>query len=257
MLTLRIARQNCKIKGDKQASFAYVDLKQAFDTVSRPLTYRILRAKGVPEKIVRMVEELYRGHAFKVKRDGQTAERETATTRGLKQGCPLSPTLFNLVIEHVLAQAEMGAGLKFESGKNAKKWKEAKANTPQDARSLTHLLFADDIVLCAKTKNGLQNALNSLNTTFEKCGLVRNKKKTKWQCDGKAPGKIIIDNQEIERVEEFTYLGSVFTEEATDAADIERRIQKNHDLNTSKLTYKSPIHSNNILNLQLFYKYHS
>ena len=53
-----------------------------------------------------------------------------------------------------------------------------------------------------------------------------NKKKTKWQCDGKCKGDVLIDGEKIDRVDEFVYLGSVFTEDATDGADIERRIQK-------------------------------
>jgi hypothetical protein len=57
-----------------------------------------------------------------------------------------------------------------------------KANKPE-TRKLTHLLFADDIVGCAHTREGLEAQLQSMSDAFRKHGLTINKKKTKWQKD--------------------------------------------------------------------------
>jgi hypothetical protein len=139
-----------------------------------------------------------------------------------------------------------------------------KANKPE-SRKLTHLLFADDIVGLAATREGLEAQLQSMSDVFKRYGLTINKKKTKWQKDDAfretkqkeealraasataaqskkmartsgestareaaeaAEEKTRIDGEEIERVEKFGYLGAVFNERDDDVDDLARRMQQ-------------------------------
>ena len=99
-------------------------------------------------------------------------------TNGLKQGCPLSPTLFGLYIDDVeteVLEAEAGSGQPDRSGSR---------------RYLPHLgcggtvpplLCADDMALLATSAAGLQRQLDLLHTYCQRWGLTVNTGKTKVQ----------------------------------------------------------------------------
>ena len=76
------------------------------------------------------------------------------------------------------------------------------------------LLYADDAVILAETDSELQLALNSLQEYCNTCGLKINVKKTKVMIfsRGKVRNfrRVTINDRELERVDEITYLGVVF-----------------------------------------------
>lgn len=74
-------------------------------------------------------------------------------TRGVAQGDPLSPVLFNMVLDQVLKQLPQEVGV------------ELAGNTVQ------YIAFADDTVLPARTKSGLQLAINTLLAAAAEVGL--------------------------------------------------------------------------------------
>ena len=97
---------------------------------------------------------------------------------GLKQGCNLSPILFNLFINAIgdifdQDQCQLPSILKL---------------------SLNHLLYADDLVLISETKNGLQQCLNKLQKYCEKNRITVNNKKTKVMIVQKRKSKIVPTN---------------------------------------------------------------
>ena len=78
--------------------FNFIDFKAAFDTIWRKALWKMLLAIGVDPKIVRIVEELYNNTECAVVIDGQLTEWFEVHV-GLRQGCLLSPTLFNVFLE--------------------------------------------------------------------------------------------------------------------------------------------------------------
>ena len=83
--------------------FNFIDFKAAFDTIWRKALWKMLLAIGVDPKIVRIVEELYNNTECAVVIDGQLTEWFEVHV-GLRQGCVLSSTLFNVFLEFVMKE---------------------------------------------------------------------------------------------------------------------------------------------------------
>ena len=99
--------------------------------------------------------------------------------KGVRQGCILSPCLFNLYAEYI----KRNAGLK-----------EAQAGIKITRRNINKLRYADDIILMAESEEELKSVLIKVKEESEKVGLKLNIQKTKimasspmtlWQTDGK------------------------------------------------------------------------
>ena len=84
-----------QIEHNKNVYCCFIDYSKYFDCVDFELTWSTLLSFGIPKYPVECLEDLYQN---------QTAEVETAVgrtgplsvQRGVRQGCPRSPMLFNL-----------------------------------------------------------------------------------------------------------------------------------------------------------------
>lgn len=140
----------------------FVDFRKAFDSVPRDKLWSALQRLGIRGSILDSIRSMYSSDsACVLTKTGLTPEIQC--TIGVKQGCPLSPTLFGLfvdAIEKVLLGIEC------------------------DAPSLQSvlvplLLFADDLVLMSTSLNGLQLQMEALQSFCEENGMCLNMEKTK------------------------------------------------------------------------------
>jgi len=93
-------------------------------------------------------------------------------------------------------------------------------------RRISNLRYSDDIILIATSVEELQELVNRLNTASKKYDLLINAEKAKVMVTGKNSCDILIDNQKIEVVGTFPYLGSLITTEADCVTDIRARLNK-------------------------------
>jgi hypothetical protein len=128
--------------------------------------------------------------------NGELTEKfETRT--GVRQGCPLSPILFNYAIDWVLRTAlNAASGVKLSPGHN-----------------ITDLDYADDIAVFSESYHEMQNILNNIDTISRSVRLKINDSKTKIFSSGISDEEIravSLGGIVIEEVESFKYLGSSF-----------------------------------------------
>lgn len=117
-----------------------LDVSKAFDTIPHEAIGAALRKKGLPELVVRLVVDSYKDvhTAIKNKED----EVRIKLQRGVKQGDPLSPVLFNLVMEPMLRALESQPGYQI-----------------RDEVGVSVLAFADDLILTATSVPQAKNLL--------------------------------------------------------------------------------------------------
>ncbi len=82
----------------------FFDFASAFDSVDRDSLWRIMAADGIPPKLLRVIKAYYSSTKMKVRASGSDS-MPFKIRFGVRQGCALSPTLFNNIIDWVLRQA--------------------------------------------------------------------------------------------------------------------------------------------------------
>lgn len=135
-------------RNKKKLSVAWLDIRNAFGSVPHASILNTLRHIGVPAELTSLIMNAYSGAATIFKTPlGDTGA--IPIRAGVKQGCPLSPILFNLCIELILRRIKAAAA-KLKSG-----------NCIHYGSALSCLAYADDLVIVARSKDALQKLLDA------------------------------------------------------------------------------------------------
>ena len=144
-----------------------VDLKKAFDSLNWNFIIMVLQTLNFPGHFVKLIEQCITTTKFSVAVNGELCGFFNST-KGLRQGDPLSPYLFVLAME-MLSQL---LNTEFNSGRIGH---HQAALNPQ----VTHMAFADDIMIFFDGENeSLANIASTLDTFSECSGLTMNRDKT-------------------------------------------------------------------------------
>ena len=135
----------------KQTFVAFIDFRKAYDCIDRSLLWLKLEDLGIGGNILNVIKAMYSDVEYCVRLNGVDTEW-FKVMNGLKQGCMLSPLLFNLFINN-LVETINSLGLGVDIGQE----------------KVSVLLYADDLVLVAETETDLQTLLNTLS-----CWCTRN-----------------------------------------------------------------------------------
>ncbi|CAG4915287.1 unnamed protein product [Colias eurytheme] len=185
---------------------AFVDYSKAFDSLKHFHIWDALHSQGVQRKYIRIIRNIYKESTAKI----QTERKGEAfkIKKGVRQGDPLSPKLFSSVLEHIFRKIN---------------WDEYGINV--NGKKLNHLRFADDLILLSENQEGLKTMLTQLDRESRKVGLTMNLDKTKLMTNNiKTP--ILLDSNQIEYVDEYTYLGQIIAPENQMQKEINIRINK-------------------------------
>jgi retron-type reverse transcriptase len=196
---LRILAER-SIQHSQDVYVCFVDYEKAFDRVDWKKLMRALRRMGVDWRDRRLIGSLYMGQQVRIRIEGEYSE-PGKIGRGVRQGCPLSPILFNIYIEEVIRETleEVNEGIKV------------------GGRIIKALRFADDQAMMAGSQGGLQKMIDKLNRISMEYDMRINIKKTKVMRisrGGAETVRITLNGEIIEQVKSFCYLGSTITEDA-------------------------------------------
>jgi len=177
---------NKQLEKGRKAVALFVDMKAAFDSVNRRILYKTMKERGIREGLIERVKEVFRETKSRVKIGGELGESffpREGTARGVRQRCPLSPMLFNIVIadlEEVMGRVKWG-GIEVEK------------------KRIYSLAYADDIVLLAEDEEGMRSMIGRLEDYIEEMRLKLNveKKIMRFKKGGGRMGKRL----EVERKE--------------------------------------------------------
>ena len=89
---------------DRELYCCYIDFEIAFDSVWQEGVWKALRFFGFPQKIINLLQALYSNSLSAVRVNGDVTEW-FRTTVGVRQGCVISPQLFNILLELVILYA--------------------------------------------------------------------------------------------------------------------------------------------------------
>ena len=121
-------------------------LIKAYDSVQHPLLWASLQRKGVHGKMLAAIQSLYSGGAMSMKICGRAGATGTAQV-GVRQGCPLSPTLFGLFFDDLYSQLQSDC---------------PSAGVECRGNRIPSLFYADDVALLSASAQGLQQLLDSM-----------------------------------------------------------------------------------------------
>jgi hypothetical protein len=247
MFVLRRLQEEAKLRGIA-LHWCFIDLAKAYDTVSREGLWIVLKRFGVPEHLVKVIRSLHDGMQARVRLDGELSE-PFEVRQGLRQGCVMSPILFNMYFAALMVEVE----------KKFCVWREARAEVrsgvvelhyrfgvtvdpfitiansaglydKKGIRELWRLLFADDAAFALLDAETLQALLNFFVEIASRFGLTVSSTKTKTmlQIGSDVHGEVSVltlgpQGDALEAVKTFVYLGTVAAAEAGVLADLTRR----------------------------------
>ena len=159
---------------------------RAFDCVDHNKLWKILKEMGIPDHLTYLLRNMYAGQEATV-RIGHATTDWFQIRKGVRQGCMLSPCLFNLYVEYIMQNAQLD---------------EAQAGIKTAGRNINSLRYTDDTTLMAENLRVKEESENAdLKLNIQKTKIMASGPITSWQIGGET----------MERVTDFILRGSKIT----------------------------------------------
>ncbi|GBP48071.1 LINE-1 retrotransposable element ORF2 protein [Eumeta japonica] len=203
---IHVVRQILEKYNEYQLTYyiEFIDYSKAFDSLRYGKIWEALLQQGIEQKYIRLIKNIYSCSTARIQLEKKSAP--IRIERGVRQRDPLSPKLFSAVLESIFRRLN---------------WEYLGLNV--DGVLLSHLRFADDIVLLGKTSEDLNKMIKELATECEKVGLTLNPEKTRTMTNG-IKFTIKLKNTIIDYTDEYIYLGQIITQKEPMRKEIQGRI---------------------------------
>ena len=184
--------------------FCFIDYGKTFDCVNHKKLLEILKKMWIPDHLTYLLRNVYADQEATV-RTGHGATDWFQIGKGVRQGCALSPCLFNLYAEYILRNTGLH---------------EAQAGIKIAGRNINNLRYAYDTSLMAESEE-LKSFLMKAKEESEKVGLNLNIQITKIIASGPITSQQI-DGETVETVTDFIFGGSKITADCDCIHEIKR-----------------------------------
>jgi len=134
----------------------FVDYEKAFDNIQRQIIFNILKSRYIPDTLLKAIVDIYTRNKILLNFNNKPSQ-PVETNKGVRQGCPLSPTLFHIYLDEIITEWQKQDITGIKLSKN---------------QQLSTLLFADDQVIIADTEDNLQKVVHKLNQIITECGFT-------------------------------------------------------------------------------------
>ena len=222
ILNLRILMEKY-LQHQQDLFHVFIDFKKAFDRVWHQALWTTMHKYNIHTKLITTIQNLYEKATSAVLHNENIGDW-FRTTVGVRLGCLLSPTLFNIFLERIMHEA----------------LEDHEGTVTVGGRLITNLRFADDIDGLAGTEKELGSMIGKLDKTSRDFGMEISAEKTKIMTN-RANGftkNIKLNNQELEEVTNFKYLGAIVTDEGSRREVLSRIAQATSALTKLKTIWK-------------------
>ena len=178
----------------KNMYFSFFDYAKAMTVWTTTNSRKFFKETGIPKHLTCILRNLYAVQEATV-RTGHGTTHWFQIGKGVRQGCILSPCLFNLYAEYIMQNTGLD---------------EAQAGIKIAGRIINNLIYADDTTLMAESEEDLKSLLMKVEEESEKVGLKLNIQKTKIIVSGPITSGQI-DEETVETVIDFILGGSKIT----------------------------------------------
>ena len=125
----------------------FIDYDKAFDNIKRQILFNILKSRHISDTLLKAIVDIYTKNKILIKFNNKLSKL-VEINKGVRQGCQLSPTLFNIYLDEIITKWQKLDITGIKLSKN---------------QQLSTLLFADDQVIIADREYNLQRAAHKLN----------------------------------------------------------------------------------------------
>ena len=209
IFNLRIICKKKHLEYQRNIYHVFVDFKKAFDRVWHNALWATMTKFNINRKHIDTIQSLYENAMSAVLVQGATGEW-FHTSVGVRQGCLLSPTLFNIFLEDIMTHALENYNGTISIGD----------------RKITNLHFADDIDGITGEEEELTKLVHNLDTAAAKFGMEISAGKTKIMTNnGTLQRDITIQGQKLETVNQFKYFGAIICDDGSRREVLSRAAQ--------------------------------
>ena len=215
----------------------FIDLQKAYDSVDRTLLWQVLARFGTPPQMIEVIRQFHDGMRACVRSDDGRCSERFEVAQGFRQGCLLSPLLFNVffaaILFVVLERFSKGAGILADRIHLQEQPSTVGPETPLKCvrHTIWGMLHANDACIVSRSPRGLGRMMAVFVEVFGTFDLTISESKTEtmmYMPIPRAPATKIVfyaTGQHYRQTTSFIYLGGTVNETPNLSDEIDRRIR--------------------------------